>query len=330
MSRIVVTGGAGFIGSNLARLAVARGHQVVVIDDLSTGSARHLRGMDIPLVEASVLDVDAVREALTGADSLVHLAAIGSVPRSIVDPWRTNDVNVNGTLAVLRAAVSSGVEHVLFSSSSSVYGRNPVLPKREREWVRPMSPYAVSKLAGEQYVLAHQESYGLRTLAFRLFNVYGPRQSAGHPYAAVIPKFVEALQRGRPLTIYGDGTQTRDFTYVGAVCATLLDAIERRVSHPEPVNLAFGRRISIADVISCLGHLLGREIAVTYEGPRTGDVMHSQASPDSLARLFPAAADIPLEEGMKRTLEWFDTGDTQELTRERQGQGALDTKELQA
>ena len=230
--RILITGGAGFIGSNLAELALGRGHSVTVLDDLSTGFADNLDGLDVRFVEGSILDEDSLSSAMAGADSVVHLAALGSVPRSIKDPQATHAANATGTLAVLEAARQAGVQHVVSASSSSVYGLNPALPKHEREWVRPMSPYAVTKLATEQYTLAYQESFGLQTLAFRFFNVYGPKQRAGHVYAAVIPTWLDALFRGEPLWVNGDGSNSRDFTYVATVCAVLLDAVERACHAP--------------------------------------------------------------------------------------------------
>src|SRR4029453_16596294 len=229
---VLIPGGAGFIGSNLARAALAEGHEVVVLDDLSTGYGANLAGLDVRFHEGSVNDGALVDVALAGVDGVVHLAALGSVPRSILDPVATHHANATGTLNLLEGVRRAGVQHVVTSSSSSVYGLNPALPKSEREWVRPLSPYAVSKLAGEQYVLAYQQSFRLETLAFRFFNVYGPRQTPGHAYAAVVPVFLDALLRGLPLPVHGDGLQSRDFTYVGTVCAVLLDAVARRVAHP--------------------------------------------------------------------------------------------------
>ena len=303
--KLLVTGGAGFIGSNLVKTALAGGHEVTVIDDLSTGYRDNLEGLDVRFLEASILDADALNEAVTGADSVVHLAALGSVPRSIADPMRSHQVNATGTLNVLEAARRAGVGHVSCASSSSVYGMNPALPKHEREWVRAMSPYAVTKLATEQYTLAFQQSYGMETLAFRFFNVYGPGQRAGHVYAAVIPIFVDAMLRGEALPVNGDGTQSRDFTFVGTVCEVLLRAAEQKVTHPEPVNLAFGTNTSLLDLISRLEGFAGRELAKEFRPPRAGDVPHSQAANQSLRSLFPGVEPVRLDEGLRRTLEWF-------------------------
>lgn len=303
--KLLVTGGAGFIGSNLVKAALAGGHEVTVIDDLSTGYRDNLEGLDVRFLEASILDIDALDDAVTGVDSVVHLAALGSVPRSIADPMRSHQVNATGTLNVLEAARRAGVSHVSCASSSSVYGMNSALPKHEREWVRAMSPYAVTKLATEQYTLAFQQSYGMETLAFRFFNVYGPGQRAGHVYAAVIPIFVDAMLRGEALPVNGDGTQSRDFTFVGTVCEVLLRAAEQKVTHPEPVNLAFGTNTSLLDLISRLEGFAGRELAKEFRPPRAGDVPHSQAANQSLRSLFPGVEPIRLDEGLRRTLEWF-------------------------
>lgn len=303
--QLVITGGAGFIGSELVRQALDAGHQVTVLDDLSTGYRENLDGLDVRLLEASLLDVDAVREAMAGVDSVVHLAALGSVPRSIENPMRSHMVNATGTLQVLEEARAAGVTHVVSASSSSVYGMNPALPKGEREWVRPMSPYAVSKLATEQYTLAYQQSFGMDTLAFRFFNVYGPRQAAGHAYAAVIPVFIDAILAGRPVPVNGDGSHSRDFTYVGTVCRVIMDAVHRRLTHPEPVNLAFGTPTSLTQLIDMLTGITGRTPVVEHRPERPGDVRHSQADNAVLRSLFPDVEPVVLEQGLKDTVEWF-------------------------
>jgi UDP-glucose 4-epimerase len=304
--RLLITGGAGFIGSNLTRLALNQGHQVSIIDDLSTGFADNLQGLDVSLVHGSIVEPDAMNNALEGVDSVVHLAALGSVPRSIEDPLATHEANATGTLRVLEATRHAGIDHTVVASSSSVYGLNPAIPKGEREWVRPMSPYAVTKLTTEQYALAYQQSFGMRTVAFRLFNVYGPRQRAGHAYAAVIPAFVDSLLRGRPLQVHGDGSQSRDFTYVGTVCRVLLKAVERRLSHPEPINLAFGTNTTLLDLVSSLESAAGRAASVFHVEPRPGDVRHSQADNTVLLSLFPDVEPVPLSEGLADTVNWFE------------------------
>jgi UDP-glucose 4-epimerase len=303
--RLLITGGAGFIGSNLARLALHSGHQVTVLDDFSTGFRDNLEGLDVRVVEGSVADRRSTDDAVEGADSVVHLAALGSVPRSIADPVATHVANATGTLTLLESARDAGVAHVSCASSSSVYGLNPALPKHEREWVRPMSPYAVTKLATEQYTLSYQQAFGMDTLAFRFFNVYGPNQRAGHVYAAVIPVFIDALLRGEPLPVNGDGLHSRDFTYVGTVCRVLLDAAERRVTHPEPVNLAFGTNTTLLELVGRIEDAAGIPATVEHRDPRPGDVKHSQADNACLRTLFPDVSPVSLEEGLAETVTWF-------------------------
>lgn len=311
--KLLITGGAGFIGSNLARLALRHGHEVVILDDFSTGYRHNLDELDVRLIEGSILDPQLVREALKGVDAVTHLAALGSVPRSIANPSATHAVNATGTLTVVEAVRDAGGPHLVVASSSSVYGSNPSMPKRETDWVRPLSPYGVSKLATEQYALSAQQSFGLSTLAFRFFNVYGPRQMPGHAYAAVIPTYLDHLLRAEPLPINGDGSHSRDFTFVGTVCATLLDAAERRVTHPTPVNLAFGTNVSLLELIRTIGEIYGRLPSYFHREPRRGDVPHSQADNAALRSLFPEIAPVPLKEGLTETLRWF----TQDLPRVR-------------
>lgn len=303
--RLLITGGAGFIGSNLARLALTAGHSVTVLDDFSTGYRANLDELDVRLVEGSVADRDATDDAVAGTDAVVHLGALGSVPRSIADPMATHLANATGTLTLLESARAGGVKHVSCASSSSVYGMNPALPKHEREWVRPMSPYAVTKLATEQYTLAYQQAYGMDTLAFRFFNVYGPRQRPGHVYAAVIPVFIDALLRGEALPINGDGTNSRDFTYVGTVCKVLLEAAERRVTHPEPVNLAFGTNTTLLELVARIETAADARAELLHRDPRPGDVKHSQADNTRLLSLFPDVSAVSLDEGLAGTINWF-------------------------
>ncbi|GAA1699054.1 NAD-dependent epimerase/dehydratase family protein [Dietzia cercidiphylli] len=303
--KILITGGAGFIGSNLARMATVAGHEVRIIDDLSTGNMRNIDGLNVDFRKNSFLDKQALSSAMDGIDSVVHLGALGSVPRSVQDPVATHEANATGTLNVLLAARDASVSHVSVASSSSVYGMNPAMPKSEREWVRAMSPYAVSKLATEQYALAFQQAYGMSTLAFRFFNVYGPWQRAGHVYAAVIPIFIDSLLRNQPLPINGDGTNSRDFTYVGTVCEVLLEAAEKKVTHAEPVNLAFGTNTSLLELVGQIGSLADSAPTVEFRDPRPGDVKHSQAVNRTLTGLFPNVIPVPLEIGLDRTFNWF-------------------------
>lgn len=302
---MTVTGGAGFIGANLCAALRQRGDDVVVIDDLSTGRRANLDGVGVRLVEGSILDNAALDDAMAGADAVVHLAALGSVPRSVADPLASHAANATGTVMVLEAARRHGLLHTVVAGSSSVYGANPTLPKHEDLATLPMSPYGASKLATEANALAWQTSYGLPVLAFRFFNVYGPLQPADHAYAAVIPRFVHAALTGTPLTVHGDGTQSRDFTYVGAVCAAITDALARRVTAPTPVNLAFGTRSTLLELIGLLEGLLGHTVERVHEANRAGDVPHSQADPTRLHALFPGIAAVPLSEGLAATVNWM-------------------------
>jgi UDP-glucose 4-epimerase len=304
--RVVVTGGAGFIGANLCRHLLRAGvGPVTVLDDLSSGRRDNLDGVDVELVEGSILDPATVDGCLAGAGAVVHLAARPSVPRSVSDPGSSHRVNATGTFEVLEAARRAGGPHVVVASSSSVYGANPVLPKHEELATRPMSPYAAAKLASESYALAWQASYGLPVLAFRFFNVFGPLQAADHAYAAVVPAFLSAAIDGRPLPVHGDGSQSRDFTFVDSVCAVLVDAVQRRVAHPGPVNLAFGARTDLRTVIGLLEELLGHPLEVEHLPSRVGDVPHSQADGSLLRSLFPDVEPVPLGDGLARTLDWF-------------------------
>ena len=306
MTDVLITGGAGFIGSNLARRAVAdpRVGRVVVLDDLSTGARGNLAGLDVEFVEGSVTDVAALDRALAKTDSVVHLAALASVPHSIENPMRCHEVNATGTLLLLEGCRRHGVQNVAAASSSAVYGANPAPVKHEREWVRPLSPYAVSKLATEQYLLTYQTCYDLHTAAFRFFNVYGPGQAAGHVYAAVIPLFVDALLDGRPLTVFGDGRQTRDFIFVGTVTEILLDAALRGLSEPEPVNVALNTETSLLELIEQLGAASGIAPEVEFRPPRQGDVLHSRADDARLRALFPSLCPVPLADGLRQTIDW--------------------------
>ncbi|MCO5319730.1 MAG: NAD-dependent epimerase/dehydratase family protein [Microthrixaceae bacterium] len=305
--KVVITGGAGFIGGNLARRLTAEPaiDRVVAFDDLSSGFRENLESTGAELVEGTILDTAALDEVTDGADSIVHLGARPSVPRSIKDPVASHGANATGTMNVLEAARRADNCHVVVASSSSVYGANPTLPKHEDLATRPMSPYAASKLATESYALAWQAAYDLPTLAFRFFNVFGPLQAAGHAYAAVIPAFVSAALADEPLQVHGDGTQSRDFTYVETVCSVIADAVLRRVSDPEPVNLAFGSRTNLLEVIELLQELLGHDVKVQHTDPRPGDVPHSQAANDRLMRLFPDVEPVQLREGLASTIEWF-------------------------
>jgi UDP-glucose 4-epimerase len=305
--RVVVTGGAGFIGANLCRELVGTPgiDSVVVLDDLSTGSRENLDGVPVDLVVGSILSPDTLDDTLAGARAVVHLAARPSVSRSLADPRHSHAVNATGTLEVLEAARRVGVPHVVVASSSSVYGASTQLPKSEDLPARPLSPYAASKLAAESYALAHAHSFGVGVLALRFFNVFGPLQSSGHAYAAVIPAFLDHAVHGRPLPVHGDGRQTRDFTFVGSVCAVLRQAVLSGTRHDGPVNLAFGNRVSLLELIDWMEHLLGTRLEREHLPVRPGDVWDSQADTTRLRSLFPDARPVDLVEGLRATVDWF-------------------------
>jgi len=305
--KVVVTGGAGFIGANLCRiLADRRGvSDVVAFDNLSTGFESNLDHLRVELVTADIGDPDALVVAFTGADAVVHLAARPSVPKSVEDPVASHVVNTTGTLNVLEAVRVAGAPHLVVASSSSVYGSNPTLPKSEDLPAAPMSPYAAQKLATEQYSLAHAHSYDLDVLAFRFFNVFGPLQPAGHAYAAVIPAFVSAALAGDAIPVHGDGLQSRDFTYVDSVAAVIADAIEHRISSPTPVNLAFGSRATLLDVIAEIESILGVPLERSHQDERVGDVRHSQADQTRLRSLFPDLTPVEFADGLRTTIQWW-------------------------
>jgi UDP-glucose 4-epimerase len=272
---------------------------------MSTGSPENLSGTDAEVVVGSVIDPVVVAALVRRADCVIHLAAVPSVPRSLADPLGSHHANATGTLTVLEAARANGSPHVVVASSSSVYGANPTLPKHEGLRPEPLSPYAVSKLATESYALAYRACFGLDVLPFRFFNVFGPLQAAGHAYAAVIPTFLDAAVAGRPVVVHGDGRQTRDFTYVGSVCTVLADAARRRVSTEGPVNLAFGTRTSLLELLDHLADVLGGPIDVQHVAPRAGDVRDSQADTTRLSSLFPDVRPTDLGSGLVETAAWF-------------------------
>lgn len=307
--KVLITGGAGFIGSNLVRTIRDSDprNEIRVLDDLSTGRLENIAGIDVGFTEGSILDRDLLDAQTRGVDSIVHLAAIGSVPRSIARPRPSHEANVTGTLNVLEAARTNDVSHVVVASSSSVYGSNPSLPKTEFDWTRPMSPYGVTKLATEAYAIAYGFSYGMNTLALRFFNVYGPRQAADHDYAAVIPKFFDAALTGKPLTVHGDGLQSRDFTYVQTVCDAILQSLQSKTGSSDPVNLAFGTNTSLLELISRMERVLGTALPVEHVASRAGDVRASQSNGVRIRSMFPNLLPTDLETGLKKTAEWFES-----------------------
>jgi UDP-glucose 4-epimerase len=304
---VLITGGAGFIGSNLVRRLVEDGStRVRILDDLSSGTVASLDDFDVEVVIGSVLDPELLRSCMRDADAVVHLAAVASVPQSIRDPLRAHVVNVNGTLDILEEARRGG-QHVIFASSSAVFGSNLKMPHDPQDWTRPISPYGAAKLAAEGYVNAYAATYGLPTLALRFFNVYGPGQRASHVYAAVIPRFIEAALADAPVEIHGDGLQSRDFIYVETVCDAIADALDRRLSSPDPVHLALGTATTVLDVVDELERSIGRSVSRIHVEERAGDVRSSQSAPGLMAECFPRVVPIDLPTGLARTLEWART-----------------------
>jgi UDP-glucose 4-epimerase len=303
--KCLVTGGAGFIGSHLVELLLENGAEVRVLDNFFTGKRENLQGLAVQIIEGDIRDVDHVWSAVQGVDTVFHLAALCSVGTSIKIPVTTHNVNVTGTLVLLDACRKAGVHRVVFSSSSSVYGDSQTLPKREDMKPAPISPYAVSKLIGEHYCQMFWRVYGLETVCLRYFNVFGPRQDPASEYAAVIPRFIHAVLHGEKATIYGDGTQTRDFTYAEDVArANLLVATNPQVAG-EVINIACGERRSLLDLLGSLGEILGSNLVLDFRSPRPADVKHSQASITRAQCLLGYSPRVKFEEGLERTIEWF-------------------------
>src|SRR5438445_6607215 len=308
-SKCLVTGGAGFIGSHLAERLVALGHNVSVVDNLSTGDEANLAGLstDIEFLRGDLCEPEVCRRAVAGMDVVFHVAALPSVPRSLKDPWASHAANVNATMRLLEACLEAGVARVVYSSSSSVYGDTPVLPKTESVEPLPRSPYAASKLAGEQYVLAFARAGRIEGVALRYFNVFGPRQSPHSAYAAVIPAFLLAALEQRVATLFGDGSQTRDFTYVdNVVDANVLAAtVPGELVNGAVANVGAGVRTSLLDLIELVGKITGRELAYQRLPAREGDVRDSLAGLRRAERLLGQQPLVPLPEGLRRTWIWF-------------------------
>ena len=306
--KLVITGGAGFIGSNIAEeLLREEENEVIIVDNLSTGKMANLRKFDqstnINFVRGSITDLNLLEGVFKGVDYVFHQAAIPSVPRSIKDPIASNNANVNGTLNVLVAARDCGVKKVVYASSSSVYGDTPELPKRERMTPNPLSPYAVTKLLGEYYCNVFNDIYGLKTVSLRYFNVYGPRQDPYSDYAAVIPKFINLVSENKPPVIYGDGEQTRDFTFVKDVVSANILAAK---SDAEGVyNIANGNRISINELANMIMALIGNDLTPIHDDSREGDVKHSLADISEAKKNLGYEPAYSLEEGLRETIEWF-------------------------
>jgi nucleoside-diphosphate-sugar epimerase len=307
MAFYLVTGGAGFIGSHLAEALLLRGHRVTVVDNLSTGALRNLEPVasQVTFIEGDLADPLVCRRVTRGVDYILHQAAIPSVPRSIEDPITSHRANVDGTLHLLAAAAEAGVKRLVFAGSSSVYGDQVELPKHEDMPPRPLSPYALQKLVGEQYCRLFTALYGFETVTIRYFNVFGPRQSPTSAYSGVISRFAHAHLEGRRPVIYGDGGQTRDFTYVSNVVDAVLKACDAGGVAGQVVNVATGSRVSLNELLTILNRLLGTSIAPCYEAARAGDVRDSQADITRARALLGYEPGVLLDEGLRRTLDWF-------------------------
>jgi UDP-glucose 4-epimerase len=305
---VLVTGGAGFIGSNLVETLVSSGNEVRVLDDASTGSLDNLEGIE-PAPEVVVRDIrdrEAVGEAVRGVEVVYHLAALPSVARSVADPLGTHQVNVDGTLNVLQAARRGGVRRVVYASSSSVYGDTARLPKGEEMPLSPQSPYAASKAAGEGYCRAFARVYGLETVSLRFFNVFGPRQDPSSEYAAVIPRFIHRMLAGTSPEIFGDGGQSRDFTYVANVVEALqLAAAAGPLAVGQALNVGCGSRTTLLELVSILNGLLETSLVPTFSAPRAGDVRHSHADISQAERLLGYRPGVSVQEGLASTVAWF-------------------------
>jgi nucleoside-diphosphate-sugar epimerase len=314
MARYTVTGGAGFIGSHLVEELLRRGHAVRIVDNFSTGKRGNLdaaaRNAATPLdaleiVEGDLANLDVAQRAAAEADYVLHQAAIPSVPRSVKDPIGSNRANIDGTLNILVAARDAGVKRLVFAGSSSEYGDTPTLPKHEEMPTSPLSPYALQKVVGEEYLRMFTRLYGLETVSIRYFNVFGPRQDPGSPYSGVISLFIKWLIANERPTIYGDGEQTRDFTYVANVVDGVLRACEAPGASGQAINVATEGRVSLNELLRTLQRIVGTNLEPIYQEPRVGDVRDSQASIAKARRLLGYEPIVPFEEGLRRTVEWF-------------------------
>jgi len=307
MDTYLVTGGAGFIGSHIVDALVKGGKKVRVIDNLSTGNAANLAHLinDIEFIEGDIRDANLLDKAMKGIDFCFHEAALPSVARSVEDPITVNQVNIDGTLNLLFAAKKNKVKRFIYASSSSAYGDSPSLPKKEDMKPHPLSPYAVSKLTGEYYCGVFYSVYGLETLCLRYFNVFGPRQDPNSQYAAVIPKFITCFFRNTSPQIYGDGTQSRDFTYIDNVVYANMLAIEAKSTSGQVLNIACGRRTSLNDLVELLKNLLSSKVSPDYAEPRAGDIKHSLADISKARYILGYSPKTSFEQGIKKTIEWY-------------------------
>jgi UDP-glucose 4-epimerase len=302
--KVVVTGGAGFIGSNLVRALLEQGDDVRVLDNFSTGSRANLEGLPAEIVEGELRSYERVHNAMRGAEVVYHLGALGSVPRSVQDPLTSSAVNVEGTLNVLLAARDEGVRRVVFSSSTSVYGSSASLPTREESPPDPISPYGVAKLAAERYCIAFSRVYeAFETVVLRYFNVFGPRQSPSSQYAAAVPLFIAAVAAGRPVTINGDGEQSRDFTYVANVVAATIAAASADGANGRAFNVAAGAPASVNHVADAIGEILGKPVEKVFAPPRPGDIRDSWADLSAAREVLGYEPSVSLDEGLRLTAD---------------------------
>lgn len=307
MAICLVTGGAGFIGSHLVEALVEQGHLVRVIDNLSTGKLSNLDRVlrNIEFVAGDVCDESLVNDLMHRVDYVFHLAALASVPRSVEAPLESHAACATGTVTVLDAARRAGVRRVIYASSSAVYGDQPTAAKRETDLPQPISPYGAAKLAGEIYCLAFYATYGLETVALRYFNVFGPRQDPDSPYAAVIPRFISAVVQGGQPTVYGDGHQSRDFTFVGDVVRANLLAMETAAAAGRVFNIATGRAVSLLELLDVLSETLGQPITPVFAPPRPGDIRHSMADITLARQLLGYEPRVSLQEGLRRSISYY-------------------------
>jgi len=309
MSKVLVTGGAGFIGSNLTEALLKMGHQVRVLDNFSTGKEENLVFDEaypfLEVVEGDVCDFTVCQKAMEGIEYVFHQAALPSVQRSVEDPLASNAVNTGGTLNLLVSARDAGVRRVIYAASSSAYGDTPTLPKKEEMVPTPLSPYALQKFVGEEYCRLFFQLYGLETISLRYFNIFGPKQDPNSIYSAVIPRFINALVSGHAPVIYGDGEQSRDFTYIDNVVHANLLAMNIERTHGEVVNVACGRRVSLNQLVKILQDIIGTHVAPLYEEPRRGDVRHSLADIKRGKAILNYEPRVGIEEGLRKTVEYF-------------------------
>ncbi len=307
MAIYLITGGGGFIGSNLVKALLAKGEQVRVLDNFSTGKKENIQQVlnQIDLIEGDIRDPEIVRRAVKGSDYILHQAALPSVPRSIADPVSSTTVNIDGTVNLLVSAKEFGVKKFVMASSSSVYGDSPTLPKREDMTPNPLSPYALTKLAGEYYCQVFSRLYTIETVCLRYFNVFGHGQDPTSQYAAVIPKFITAVLQGHPPTVFGDGEQSRDFTYIDNVIQANLLASHSTVGDGAVFNIACGQRITLNNLLKELAAISSKKITPNYQSPRPGDVKHSLADISRAQKYLGFKPQVVLQEGLRKTVNWF-------------------------